>query len=426
MEKAGGSSDAWQKVCSDLSHTALKNYRDVAALREKAEARRAECLAAEQEQARRQAKAKATKKKLQMIIGIAATAAVIALILLLTKVIIPKTRYNSALELRANGHWEEAVEAFAKLGEYSDAEAQVPATYYAQGETLRNAGDWDGAVAAFTSAGDYSDAETQITEIRYLHALSCMNTGDYKQAYQQFVQSKGYKDVDTLLANDENLLAAAAAARDEMFTVGNYVTFGTYPQTKAGNDETPIEWLVIDRDGDHALLLSRYGLDAQPYHTSYTSITWENCTLRTWLNKDFINRAFTEAEQAAILLTNVDNSRSQCYSSWSTSGGSDTQDKVFLLSYAEANKYLSVTYNDSNRQARVAPNAYAVAQNAYTSSSNKTADGEAAGWWWLRSPGYIQSSAAVVYTDGSLGGNYVDYGRGSVRPALWVDITNIP
>ena len=382
MQEAGEESHKWQYVCSNLSNPQLKNYRDVDALLQKAKTRHKEWLAAETEKARLQA---AREKRLK-IFAVLAAAAVVAIILVVTNVIIPKGHYDDAMNFRANGQWEEAI-------------------------------------AAFATAGDYSDAETQITETSYQHAQSLMKAGNYNQAYALFMTLKGYADVDSLLANDENLLAEAAAARDALFSVGNYVTFGTYPQTSAGSDQTPIEWLVLDRDGDKALLLSRYGLDAQPYHTSYTSITWEKCTLRTWLNDDFINRAFTAAEQSAILLTNVDNSSIQCYSGWSTSGGNNTQDKVFLLSYAEANKYLGVTYDNSNNtKSRVAPNAYAISQGAWPSDSNKTTDGEAAGWWWLRSPGGIQYAAVFVNPDGSLSCSNVDFARVSVRPALWVNL----
>lgn len=214
-----------------------------------------------------------------------------------------------------------------------------------------------------------------------------------------------------------------AAARDAKFAVGNYVSFGTYPQTKAGNDATPIEWLVLARDGNKALLISRYGLDAQRYNKDTTSVTWETCTLRTWLNGTFYNKAFSSAEQAAILTTNVDNSKNQCYSGWSTNGWKNTQDKVFLLSYAEANKYFGVTYyNSSNTKSRVAPTAYAIAHGAWTSSSDKTADSVNAGWWWLRSPGSDQRSAAYVFADGSLYDLSVGSDSASVRPALWVNI----
>ena len=142
---------------------------------------------------------------------------------------------------------------------------------------------------------------------------------------QVIIPSNNYNNV---LETDENL-KAAVAARDAKFTAGNYVEFGTYPQTEADTVNTPIEWLVLARDGNTALLISRYGLDAQPYNTELTSVTWETSTLRTWLNNTFMIKAFTAEEQKAILTTTVDNSRSQGYSKWSASGGNNTQDWIF-------------------------------------------------------------------------------------------------
>lgn len=301
----------------------------------------------------------------------------------------------------------------------------IPNNKYQHALALRESGQYEEAIAAFEELGDYSDAKTQITETKYQQGKRFLTAKDYDSAARILINIKEYKDVDKLLAEDDNMIAAvaaAAAARDAKFAVGNYVTFGRYPQTKAGKDKTPIEWLVLARDGNKALLISRYGLDAQPYNKDNTSVTWETCTLRTWLNGMFYNKAFSSAEQAAILTTNVDNSKSQCYSGWNTSGGNNTQDKVFLLSYAEASKYFGVTYNSSNTKSRVAPTAYAIAQGAGKNSSYKTADGIDAGWWWLRSPGAYQSSAAGVRTGGSLFFNDVNYDSGSVRPALWVNI----
>ena len=301
----------------------------------------------------------------------------------------------------------------------------IPNNKYQHALALRESGQYEEAIAAFEELGDYSDAKTQITETKYQQGKRFLTAKDYDSAARILINIKEYEDVDKLLAEDDNMIAAvaaAAAARDAKFAVGNYVTFGRYPQTKAGKDKTPIEWLVLARDGNKALLISRYGLDAQPYNKDNTSVTWETCTLRTWLNGMFYNKAFSSAEQAAILTTNVDNSKSQCYSGWNTSGGNNTQDKVFLLSYAEASKYFGVTYNSSNTKSRVAPTAYAIAQGAGKNSSYKTADGIDAGWWWLRSPGAYQSSAAGVRTGGSLFFNDVNYDSGSVRPALWVNI----
>ena len=378
----GNFSFKWEKAIRMLGREGLNGYRDVEELRKQAEQRRKECENAEEKQRQESAR----RKKTLTIAAVVVVMIACAIAWCIPNVIIPNSKYQQAL-------------------------------------ALREAGQYDDAIAAFAELGDYSDAATQITETKYQQANNLNAAARYDEAYAIYVTLTGYKDVDKLLAEDDNMIAAAAAARDAKFAVGNYVTFGTYPQTKAGNDATPIEWLVLARDGDKALLISRYALDAQPYNKDYTSVTWETCTLRTWLNGTFYNKAFSSAEQAAILTTNVDNSKNQCYSGWSTSGGNNTQDKVFLLSYAEANKYFGVTYdNSSNTKSRVAPTAYAIAQGAWTDSFDKTADRADAGHWWLRSPGNYRDYAASVYTNGSLFGANVDANSGSVRPALWVNI----
>lgn len=381
----GNFSFKWEKAIRMLAREGLNGYRDVEKLRKQAEQRYEECRNAEEKQRR----ANAHKKKTMTIAAIVlAVAACVAGWFVVTRVI-PENKYQQAWTLRENGKYDEAIAAFEELGEYSDAKAQI-------------------------------------TETKYQQATNLNAFGKYDEAYAIYVTLTGYKDVDKLLTEDDNIVAVIKAleARDAKFTVGNYVTFGEYPQTTAGEDMTPIEWLVLARDGDKALLISRYGLDAQPYNKDHTSVTWETCTLRTWLNGTFYNKAFSSAEQAAILTTSVDNSKYQCYSGWSTNGCNNTQDKVLLLSYAEANKYFGVTYdNRRNTKSRVAPTAYAIAQGAYADSFRRTADGTAAGQWWLRSPGlYHQDYAASVLTDGSFDGHDVSSDYGSVRPALWVNI----
>ena len=340
--------------------------------------------------------------------------------------VIPNNKYQRAVTLRENGQYGEAAAVFTELGDYSDANEQIAPTKYMQAEELRENGQYEEAIALFTELGNYYDAAAQVTETKYQKATNLNAFGKYDEAYAIYVTLTGYKDVDKLLAEDDNIVAVKKAleAREAKFTVGNYVTFGEYPQTAAGEDMTPIEWLILARYGNKALLISRYGLDAQPCNTDFTNVTWETCTLRTWLNGTFYNKTFSSAEQSAILTTNVNNSKYQCYSGWSTNGGNNTQDKVFLLSYAEANKYFGVTYdNRRNTKSRVAPTAYAIAQGAYADSFRRTADGTAAGQWWLRSPGlYHQDYAASVLTDGSFDGHDVSSDYGSVRPALWVNI----
>lgn len=411
----GNFSFKWEKAIRMLAREGLNGYRDVEELRKQAEQRYEECRNAEE----KERIAKERRKKTLTIAAVVVVMIACAIAWCIPNVIVPMINYHQAVALRENGQYGEAAAVFAELGDYSDAAQQLSETKYQQAVALREAGQYDDAIAAFAELGDYSDAAQQLSEMKYQQANNLNAAARYDEAYAIYVTLTGYKDVDKLLAEDDNMIAAA---RDAKFAVGNYVSFGMYPQTKAGNDATPIEWLVLARDGNKALLISRYGLDAQPYNKDNTSVTWETCTLRTWLNGMFYNKAFSSAEQAAILTTNVDNSKSQCYSGWNTSGGNNTQDKVFLLSYAEASKYFGVTYNSSNTKSRVAPTAYAIAQGAGKNSSYKTADGIDAGWWWLRSPGAYQSSAAGVRTGGSLFFNDVNYDSGSVRPALWVNI----
>ena len=357
----------------------------------KAEKEHQEQLAAERKQQEEQERAKrkeqlellekeraiaaARKKRIAKIV-LAAVSAAAALILVLTQVIIPSINYRKA-------------------------------------ESLRNAGQYEDAVTVFSRLGNYRDARSQITETKYQQAKLLMDAKDYLGAATIFITIRDYKDVEALLAKDDKMIEATV---DLKFSVGNYVTFGSYPQTAHGDDMTEIEWLVLAREGKKALLISRYGLDAQEYDSTYcTAITWETCSLRTWLNSTFLNKAFTATEQSAILMTNVDNSKTQGNSDYSTDGGNNTEDKVFLLSYAEANKYLGITDDGYNKELDAEATAYAKTRGALLGSYNRI-------WWWLRSPGEAKDEAIEVCPGGYISSSSVSYPSPAVRPALWVDI----
>ena len=216
---------------------------------------------------------------------------------------------------------------------------------------------------------------------------------------------------------------------------GDYVTFGHYPQTASGKDQTPIVWLVLEVRGNQAFLLSKYGLDhVKETYDHQTDpkylpvLTWEDCKIRKWLNSDFLKKAFTAGEQKAILTTTVDNSKKQGYSGFERSGGKNTKDKLFLLSYAEANKYLGVTTYKSPATARVSPTAYAVKQGAYAYDTDKTEDGENTAAWLLRSPGDANYKLAKLFMSGDLDRETMPMPTNTwdtytvVRPAMWINL----
>ena len=193
------------------------------------------------------------------------------------------------------------------------------------------------------------------------------------------------------------------------YKVGKTIEFGNYPQDKDGT-EKPIEWIVMKNEGNQVLLLSKYVLDAKPYNNEeWGDVTWETSDIRQWLNNEFYTTAFNKAEKAKIqtsLTKNEDNSK------YGTSGGNDTEDKVFLLSEKEAETLFS---NDDERIAKV---------TGYAEKSGVYVNEEKVAWWWLRSPGRYSSSAAVVGSDGWVygDGSIVSGAYDGVRPALHLNI----
>ena len=203
-------------------------------------------------------------------------------------------------------------------------------------------------------------------------------------------------------------------------TTWDCIYFGNYCQSSEKTKE-PIKWRVLSVDGDDAFLLADQNLDCQPYNETYTDVTWETCTLRTWLNDVFCNTAFNAAEQAAIKTTTVVNDENPFYG---TSGGNNTQDKIYLLSLAEASdsSYGFDSEIMANSNTRVSTN---TAHLKVVNSSMYSAG--SADWWWLRSSGYPLSNASQV-SDSGYGygiGREVNYSAYAVRPVLHLNLNNL-
>lgn len=109
---------------------------------------------------------------------------------------------------------------------------------------------------------------------------------------------------------------------------GDIVTFGKYEQDNNGsNGKEDIEWIILARDGNKLLLISRMALDQKPYNEKKADVTWETCSLRNWLNASFYESAFDEEDKGYIVSTNVTADKNPKYN---TPSGNDTKDNVFL------------------------------------------------------------------------------------------------
>lgn len=112
---------------------------------------------------------------------------------------------------------------------------------------------------------------------------------------------------------------------------GDYVFFGAYEQETTIRGKEPVEWLVLAKDEEKMILISRYVLDYQsPYEERHQNATWGGSSVRDWLNKDFYRTAFSVGERNFIKKTSI-----------STEWNPDTEDKVYLLSRTEAQTYFA-------------------------------------------------------------------------------------
>ena len=244
---------------------------------------------------------------------------------------------------------------------------------------------------------------------KYNDAIALMDAGNLDEAYGIFTELGNYKDAADK-AGDIRLTKFKEQLKG--IKVGNYIKFGAYEQdNNTSNGKEDVEWLVLEVKDGKALVISKYALDYKPYNTSNADVTWETCTLRKWLNNDFLGSAFSADQKAMIPTITVSADKNPEYS---INPGNATQDQVFLLSITEANKYFS---SYSARQCKSTD--YAVANGALESNSGNC-------WWWLRSPGEYESGAAYVDNDGDVeeDGFLVNFGNHAVRPALWIDLNS--
>ena len=233
-----------------------------------------------------------------------------------------------------------------------------------------------------------------------------------EEVARELIREGKYEEAIAKLENarseEAQMLRVRATLGD--VTEGEEVIFGRYEQDNVpDNGLEEVSWIVLKVEDNKAFLLSRDCLDTQPYHDVFDGRSdWANCTLRQWLNEDFMNTAFDAAEQQLILeteLVNKDNS------SYGTPGGENTVDKVFLLSLDDA------YYYQGNPMMLSKVTTYAVARGCYASPIQN-------GWWWLRSPGVYTRDASYVSATGAVSDyGYILHRVGwAIRPAMWIDL----
>ena len=225
--------------------------------------------------------------------------------------------------------------------------------------------------------------------------------------------------------------------------IGDTIIFGQYEQDgETANGKEDIEWQILSKEDGKALVISKYALDTMPFDSSFADAAWETSQIRTWLNGDFIDEAFSSTEKSKILKVLNKNDGNEYHG---TLGSNDTYDYVFCLSVKEVYTYFGENnvYWDSDKygykqKLLCTPTTYAVnrgADSSVISSSFYNSELKLYGYtedalninvcnWWLRNPGSDFKQACYVDNNGGFGDSR--YGASSmsyiaVRPAIYIE-----
>ena len=374
-----------------------------------------------------------------------------------------------AHQMLDNCEYEKAYEMLDQIGETEtilQSKRERASTLIADGDydtayvLMEEAGDHDGVVenlrnraAGLIEAGAYEEAYSLLEQAEDQEAIrlnlkdrgtALLEKGEYEEAYDLLEEAGEHELVLTSLKNradeliaaeklyeavplleqlkDEDSQALLAQIKESLAEqsppkvnlsaqVGDYVLFGSYEQDNdLTNGKEDIEWLVLIRENDRALLVSRYALDARPFELSKKNVDWETSSLREWLNGTFLINAFSPSENAILRSLSIPADPNPKYS---TETGHTTMDQVFLLSINEVEAYWP---SDVSKECD--PTEYAIANHSYQNYGKENCP------WWLRTPGHYSGAAAFINSSGTVNyyGESVSNDRIAVRPAVWIDL----
>lgn len=344
---------------------------------------------------------------------------------------------------QANDYFQDALARVTWGTAYAVAHAREQAS--ALGETL--AEDFGGSASRGTSWLLRTPSQNDDTVV-FVHDEACdpENSNNY---YHRGEEDWGYacslsycfwgKNVSSFQVGVRPCIRVRIPAADTADTVGDlssvkvgdFITVGRYEQdNNLTNGPEPIEWRVLDKKDGKLLVIS----DKSLYESSFAYLgwqpvpqNWESSCARGWLNNYFMQTAFTPAEQARVVLTNVHTEPTE---GSPIDPGPDTQDYMFLLSGQEASAYFPTA-----ESRRTKTTAYALSRRS-ESRAHQGFDGDLGDWrtnvsfWLLRSPArkpnWVYGAAYIYdYTTpyGEPGDVWYHDGRdtGDIRPAMWIE-----
>ena len=259
-------------------------------------------------------------------------------------------------------------------------------------------GDFSGAMQKCDTILDTDPKNGKVYFFMLMSDLSCRtrnNLAEQNKIYdgnQYYIKAMKFGDEDLKAELQGYLNSTTERLKSKQILPGGHICFGSH------NGES-LMWKVLKVNNRQALIISLENIAYMPYHKGGRTTNWKICSLRNWLNNDFINDFFSPKERESIVATNIPNMVNPDFRN-PTCGM--TTDQAFLLSILEARTMFP---NNESRSLGT--------------------------WWWLRTAGCDSSHAACVSKDGNvftkgLQVNGADFDGDcsslGVRPAMWINL----
>ena len=193
----------------------------------------------------------------------------------------------------------------------------------------------------------------------------------------------------------------------------------TYDELKQGQliwlGTVPMPWIVLSKKDGKALIISKYAFTCEPFNRTFNRVTWHTCSLRRWLNEEYLNSVFSQQEKDLIIPVYIGEDDALGFNEKENI----TADKLFLLSSSEAEKYFKTP---EEKLARV---------TNYAKSKIMWQSFDQYGHWWLRTKSkdeigatHITYNGELSYYGGTILSNSYDryFDHYGVRPAMYIEL----
>lgn len=183
--------------------------------------------------------------------------------------------------------------------------------------------------------------------------------------------------------------------KQNQFSKFSKITFGSFCNK-------PLIWEVLSYDpsNESALVISKYGITCRPYHQHDELTSWEECSLRKWMNGLFFDKSFNTSEKNRIITSHVP---AEVVVGHELYPGNDTNDKIYILSINEYQSY----YQHISQWRCFLLEAPRIKRQC-----------------WLRNYGADRGRAAFIGRSGRIheGGSLITSARNTIRPVMLIKV----